>query len=63
MQEEALCDIMMWNMNEPSVKELDPTKAINQWYFSSKTTRHGQIRNNGSKCSVALLFYIRILFI
>jgi hypothetical protein len=40
MQEEALCDLMMWNMNGPSVKEFDPTKAVNQWYFSSKTTRH-----------------------
>jgi hypothetical protein len=40
MQEEALCDLMMCNMNGPSVKEFDPTKAVNQWYFSSKTTRH-----------------------
>jgi hypothetical protein len=40
MQEEALCDLMMWNMNGPSVKESDPTKAVNQSYFSVKTTRH-----------------------
>jgi hypothetical protein len=31
MQEEALCDLIMWNMNGPSVKESDPTKAVNQW--------------------------------
>jgi hypothetical protein len=55
-------------MNGPSVKEFDPTKTVNQWYFSSKTTRHVHghrrpIRNSGSKCSLALLFYIRILFL
>jgi hypothetical protein len=31
---------MMCNMNGPSVKEFDPTKAVNQWYYSSRTTRH-----------------------
>jgi hypothetical protein len=39
MQEEALYDLMCY-MNGPSVKEFYPTKAVNQWYFSSKTTRH-----------------------
>jgi hypothetical protein len=48
MQEEALCDLMMCNINGPSVKEFDPTKSVNKWYYSSKTTRyvHGHRRPN-----------------
>jgi hypothetical protein len=48
MQEEALCDLMMCNINGPSVKEFDPTKAVSKWLFSSKTTRyvHGHRRLN-----------------
>jgi hypothetical protein len=48
MKEEALRDLMMCNMNGPSVEEFDFTKAVNQWYFSSKTTRnvHGHKRPN-----------------
>jgi hypothetical protein len=40
VQEESLCDLMMCSMNGPSLMEFDPAKAVDQWYFSCKTTKH-----------------------
>lgn len=40
LETDILCDLMMCNMNGPAVKEFDPARAVDQWYFSSKTTRH-----------------------
>ncbi|XP_040177111.1 zinc finger protein 862-like [Rana temporaria] len=40
MQQESLGDLLMTNMNGPSVKDFDPVKAIDHWYSNCKRTRH-----------------------
>jgi hypothetical protein len=40
LQEENLNDLMVCNMSGPLGMEFDTVQVVDQWYFSSKTTRH-----------------------
>lgn len=42
LETESLDDLMMVNLNGPPLPQFKPTKAIDKWYFSAKTTRHVQ---------------------
>ena len=40
MENESLNDLMMINMNGPTLKDFNPSNAVDLWYFNSKTNRH-----------------------
>ncbi|XP_053544659.1 zinc finger protein 862 isoform X2 [Bombina bombina] len=47
MQDESLSDLLTINMNGPPIKDFDPSKSVNQWYFNARRHVHGHKR---SKC-------------
>lgn len=35
-----LNDLMLISLNGPAIKDFDPAKSVDRWYFSTKTNRH-----------------------
>ncbi|KAJ8874495.1 hypothetical protein PR048_025355 [Dryococelus australis] len=42
LETESLDELMMVNLNGPPLPQFIPSKGIDKWYFSAKTTRHVQ---------------------